>query len=298
VPETSASAAPVLLSRGLGTSRLVAGGWYHEAVLYDGAGSYVARLLPFLREGIARDEAIMVAVAPDRIGLLTEALGADAERVRFVDMRRMGRNPARIIPEWQAFADTTAGRPARGIGEPVWPGRTGDELQECVLHEALLNVAFADAGGFRLLCPYDRARLPDPVLDAARATHPVLDEGGGSCASGCFHVELPAPALSAVPGEARRIVFDGQTLGDVRRAWPTRRPSWRSPTASATRRCWPSTSWPRTASATAAGTAKCTSGATATSWSARCATPVSSTTGWRDGGGRTSSSSAAAGCGW
>ena len=196
----------------------MAGGWHHEAVLYDGAGSYVERLLPFLRAGIGRDEAIMVAVAPDRIGLLTRALGADADRVRFVDMRGMGRNPARIIPAWQAFVDAAGGRPARGIGEPVWPGRTADELQECTLHEALLNVAFADAAAFRLLCPYDRTRLPDRALDSARATHPVIDEGVGGCPSGCFGGELPAPALSAVPGEARRIGFDGQRLGDVRRA--------------------------------------------------------------------------------
>jgi anti-sigma regulatory factor (Ser/Thr protein kinase) len=196
----------------------VAGGWHHEAVFYDGGATYVECLLPALREAIARDAAIMVAVAPDRIGRLTEALGADADHIRFLDMRRIGRNPARIIPEWQAFADAAAGRPVLGIGEPVWPGRTTDELQECELHEALLNVAFADAAGFRLLCPYDRSRLPDRVLDGARATHPVIDEGTGACASGCYHHDLPLPALSAAPGEARRIVFDGQTLCDVRRA--------------------------------------------------------------------------------
>ena len=180
--------------------------------------AYTARLLPFLREGIERDEPIMVAVAPDRIRLLTQALGADAERVRFVDMRRMGRNPARIIPEWQSFVEAVGDRPARGIGEPVWPGRSADELQECQLHEALLNVAFADAGAFQLLCPYDRARLPHRVLARAHATHPVIDEGTGGCTSTCFHGELPVPTLTAVPGAARRIPFDGQTLGDVRRA--------------------------------------------------------------------------------
>jgi anti-sigma regulatory factor (Ser/Thr protein kinase) len=186
--------------------------------MYDGARSYAERLLPFLREGIERDEPIMAAVAPDRIRLLSRALGADADRVRFVDMHRMGRNPARIIPEWQSFVEAVGDRPARGIGEPVWPGRSADELQECQLHEALLNVAFGDAGAFRLLCPYDRARLPRRVLARARETHPLVDEGAGGCTSACFHGELPLPALTAVPGAARRIPFDGHALGDVRRA--------------------------------------------------------------------------------
>jgi anti-sigma regulatory factor (Ser/Thr protein kinase) len=46
----------------------------------------------------------------------------------------------------------------------------------------------------------------------------MVDDGAGGCASGCFHEALPAPTLSAVPGAARRIVFDGHALGDVRRA--------------------------------------------------------------------------------
>jgi len=196
----------------------VAGGWHHEAVLYDGAGSYQDLLLPFIRDGIEREEPVMVAVAPDRIRLLTRALGADAAHVRWADMRQMGRNPARIIPEWQTFVETTGDRPARGIGEPVWPGRTADELQECRLHEALLNVAFADARDFRLLCPYDRRRLPEAAIACAHETHPVVDEGTGACASTCFQAALPAPSLSAVPGAARRIAFDGQALGAVRHA--------------------------------------------------------------------------------
>jgi anti-sigma regulatory factor (Ser/Thr protein kinase) len=196
----------------------VAGGWHHEAVFYDGAGSYLDLLVPFLREGVERDEPTMVAVAPGRIRLLTHALGADAARVRWVDMRQLGRNPARIIPEWQAFLDTAGAGPARGIGEPVWPGRTADELQECRLHEALLNVAFADGRDFRLLCPYDRGRLPEAAIACARETHPAVDEGAGTCASTCFQPTLPAPSLSAVPDAARRIPFDAHALGRVRHA--------------------------------------------------------------------------------
>jgi anti-sigma regulatory factor (Ser/Thr protein kinase) len=192
-------------------------GWHHEAVLYDGPASYLERLLPFVREGLERDEPVMAVVGADRGRLLQRALGEDATRVRLVDMHDVGRNPARMIPEWQSFLELAGERPARGVGEPVWPGRSADELQECRLHEALLNVAFADARDFRLLCLYDR-RLPEAALTCARETHPLVDEGAGSCASTCFQAALPAPSLSVVPGSARRITFDGQALGDVRRA--------------------------------------------------------------------------------
>ena len=43
----------------------------------------------------------------------------------------------------------------RGIGEPIWAERSASELSECQLHESLINLAFADADDFRLICPYD-----------------------------------------------------------------------------------------------------------------------------------------------
>jgi anti-sigma regulatory factor (Ser/Thr protein kinase) len=192
--------------------------FHHEAVLYDGERSYLDRLLPFLREGVAADEPMLVAVGPARIRLLEGALGADAERITFVPMDELGRNPARIIPAWRAFADAAGSRAVRGIGEPVWAGRSQAELDECYLHESLLNVAFANRPSFQLLCPYDTSNLPEPVLQRARASHPCVDEHGTTKPSDHYHTEVPVTGLAAVPGEARRIVFEGPGLGDVRQA--------------------------------------------------------------------------------
>jgi anti-sigma regulatory factor (Ser/Thr protein kinase) len=194
-------------------------GFHHEAVFYDGERTYMDRLLPFLREGIAAQEPILVAVSPARIRLLTDALGADAAQVNFVAMDELGRNPARIIPAWRTFADAAGTSPVRGIGEPVWAGRTQPELDECYLHESLLNVAFAERRDFQLLCPYDTSALSQAVLQRARASHPCLGEhGGATVASDCYHAGLPITSLTAVPGEARRLTFDGPALGSIRRA--------------------------------------------------------------------------------
>jgi anti-sigma regulatory factor (Ser/Thr protein kinase) len=176
------------------------------------------RLLPFLREGAAAQEPMLVAVAPARIRLLSDALGAEADRVTFVPMDELGRNPARIIPAWRAFADAAGTRAVRGIGEPVWAGRSQPELDECYLHESLLNVAFAERASFQLLCPYDTSNLPEPVLQRARVSHPCLDEHGAQVASDHYHAGAVITSLPAVPGVARRLTFDGPALSDIRRA--------------------------------------------------------------------------------
>jgi len=192
--------------------------FHHEAVFYDGERTYMERLLPFLREGAAADEPMLVAVSPAKIQLLSGALGADAEKVTFVPMDVLGRNPARIIPAWRAFADRAVAAAVRGIGEPVWAGRSQAELDECYLHESLLNVAFADRPSFQLLCPYDTGALPDDVLQRARQSHPHVDEHGSTETSDRYHPELTLTAgLPAVPGVARRLTFDGPALGEVRR---------------------------------------------------------------------------------
>jgi hypothetical protein len=145
----------------------------HEALFYAGDDDFVARATPFLREGVRRDEPILVVVSAAKIAMLTESLGEDARRVTFADMAGVGANPARIIPAWREFvASRLPGTSARGIGEPIWAARSAEELVECQRHEALLNVAFAGAESFDLVCPYDTTALPDDVVAEALRSHP------------------------------------------------------------------------------------------------------------------------------
>jgi anti-sigma regulatory factor (Ser/Thr protein kinase) len=148
----------------------------HEALLYRGRDELVAMLMPLIRSGIGAGDSILVALDADAAARLRAALGADASLVTFVDMRSLGRNPARIIPVWTSFVDEHAGhgRGALGIGEPVWPGRSDAELEECELHESLLNVAFAGGPAWRLVCPYDVLHLSEGAIRTAFDTHPVV----------------------------------------------------------------------------------------------------------------------------
>ncbi len=150
-------------------------GFDHEALFYRGAEGFLAGVLPFVREGLAHGEAVVVAEPRDRLELLRDALGEDAEGVDFLDMAGFGANPARIIGVWAAALEkqTAAGRRLRGVGEPAFHGRRELEFVECQLHEQLLNHAFDDGPAWRLLCPYDEVRLPRGVVRAALQTHPI-----------------------------------------------------------------------------------------------------------------------------
>jgi anti-sigma regulatory factor (Ser/Thr protein kinase) len=146
----------------------------HEVLFYAGRAEFVERMAAFTREGIAAGEPVLVMVTGDKVDALREELGPDAAQVEFADMGVVGRNPGRIISAWHDFAREHAGPGVRlrGIGEPIFASRDDDELEECQHHEALINLAFTDAAGFRLMCPYDTESLPPAVIEEARRAHP------------------------------------------------------------------------------------------------------------------------------
>jgi anti-sigma regulatory factor (Ser/Thr protein kinase) len=152
----------------------------HEALFYAGTPDFVAQIAAFIREGLANDEPALVMVTGDKIELLRAELGPDAARVLFTDMGEAGRNPGRIISAWHDFAaeHLARGRTLRGVGEPIWAARSADELAECQQHESLINLAFGQADGFRLVCPYDTDALPAAVIEEARRSHPLILECG------------------------------------------------------------------------------------------------------------------------
>jgi len=173
-----------------GPAEPVASGFHHEAMLYAGDAEFLAGALRFLRDGWERDEPASVIVSARKIALLRDALGADAERVRFTDLRDVGTNPARMIPMWTRFLREAggSGQAMRGIAEPLQAERSAEERLECDRHESLVNLAFANAVDFRLLCPYDVSALDPSAIARAHCTHPfVSDAGGWVRRSAAFH---------------------------------------------------------------------------------------------------------------
>jgi anti-sigma regulatory factor (Ser/Thr protein kinase) len=191
----------------------------HEALLYAGLEEFLRATVPFVRDAVASGEPTLVVVGPEKLEALREQLAGEADGVLFEDMSVVGRNPAHLIPMWQGFvADhSSSTRGVRGIGEPVWVGRSRSELSECARHEALLNLAFNDPN-FWLLCPYDVAGLGAEAMEVARRNHPVLRDQNGVAPSPRFSgtAAVTVEALPNPPTTPVVLGFGPEDLANVR----------------------------------------------------------------------------------
>jgi anti-sigma regulatory factor (Ser/Thr protein kinase) len=193
----------------------------HPALFYEDETGYLEGTVPFVRAGLKAGEPVAVAVPTENLRLIRDALGAEADAVRLLDMREAGRNPGRIIPGvLRAFFDAQpSGTRARIIGEPIWAGRSPTEYPACVQHEALINAAFQGRTA-TILCPYDTKRLSPHVIADAYATHPTLVRGGGAAEDSSAYAPADVVArynepLPAVP-EAPVFAFEAASLSEVR----------------------------------------------------------------------------------
>lgn len=197
----------------------------HHALFYRDADAYLDGIVEFIDPALARDEPVVIAVPEPKLTLLRAQLGDRAGRIELVDMVELGRNPGRIIPAVLAMIERHGKRPLRYVGEPIWAGRTPEEICEATRHEALINLAWPDSE-IRVLCPYDVVSLDDRVLGDAERTHPgvVRDRrlepssayGSGTVPSGCEQ------QLSDPPPWALTRAFEVGDLGRLR-GWVSER---------------------------------------------------------------------------
>ena len=185
---------------------------HHVALFYRGAEQYLSDVTRFVQAGVAAGDHVLVTVPTARADQLHSALSDRYPQVTFMDMTELGRNPARILPAVLAFIDKCGGQRARYLSEPIWPGRSADEIREATRHEAIMNRALASAQ-VATLCAYDRDGLADQVLADARWTHPFLIDGGQQQASPRYHVAPGFPPgtdgpLPEPPADASGTVYE------------------------------------------------------------------------------------------
>lgn len=187
-------------------------GLNHLAYLYDDERDYLSRLSAFARAGLRNAEPVFVSVPGRRAALLREQLAAESPLLRYGAMAETGRNPARLIPELQAFVEEHPGQRVRYIGESIWPGRSDAELCEATRHEALLNLAFATAP-VSIMCPYDVRGLGADVVGSVPHTHPAILQDGqtqpatGYSGRGVVPAECDDP-LPAPPADAQTLGYE------------------------------------------------------------------------------------------
>jgi len=147
----------------------------HDALLYDDREQLVAAAVPFLLDGLAAGDAVVIATSAATASVLRDAVDADP-RVHVLDRGDVyrARTPT-AITTFRRLADERSAegvRHVRVVGEVDF-GETERDWLEWQRYESVINKALADWPLWGL-CIFDTQRLPEPLLESARRTHRSL----------------------------------------------------------------------------------------------------------------------------
>lgn len=157
----------------------------HHALLYETQDDFAGPVTSLLREAVEDGNAALAVTTAENIDLLRAGLGEAAKQVEFAKSREWYSSPVAALGGYRRFvtASITAGtRWVRIVGEPLWPGRTGELVRRWEGYESGINLVFASMP-VTLVCPYDVSSLPDEIIANAHATHPDTMTGEDTLAS-------------------------------------------------------------------------------------------------------------------
>ena len=149
----------------------------HDALLFSSPDELAAATVPFVQEGLAAGDAVVVTASPATADVVRTAVDDDRVRVLPRDVAYGRRTPA-AVTAFRRLTDelaATGARRVRVLGEIEF-GRTEREQLEWQRYEAVLNDALADRPLWGL-CLFDTTRLPEPVLESVARTHPTVVAG-------------------------------------------------------------------------------------------------------------------------
>jgi anti-sigma regulatory factor (Ser/Thr protein kinase) len=191
-PESKAvRAGKQMTMRSVGEASGPASGFVHQALIYGSDQEFMDVVLPFVEEGVARREPVLVAVQGRHVENLGVALGRGSEGLSLYAMEDWYETSARTREKFMRWAveRTARGVRARLVGEPPWALAHPAQVRDWARHESVLNLAFADQP-VSFICPYDARALPGEVLDHARGAHPELVSGEGASGSPSYEEPL------------------------------------------------------------------------------------------------------------
>lgn len=149
----------------------------HNALLYRAEEDLVHEVRQFVEAGQQREEPVLLAFTGASMEALRGALEPVSDGVSLQDIGELAANPSRVLPVLRRWADEYGG-PVRMAGEVMWRGRDVADTAEVIRHDALINLALADAPA-TVLCAYPLDALPDGLLAAVEETHRGVMEAGG-----------------------------------------------------------------------------------------------------------------------
>lgn len=154
----------------------------HQVLEYGSDTEYLSTAIPFLTEGIALSDCVLMVTAERHADLVRGALGNSAEHVEFLDAVEWYSSLRSAAIGYRAVLKERFERGApwiRILGEPVWTGRSEAQLADWFRYELIINLAFASCPA-TIVCTYDARSVPESVLTNARRTHPELAGAGAT----------------------------------------------------------------------------------------------------------------------
>lgn len=212
----------------------------HEAGFYGSDAEFRAMIVPFVEDGLAAGEPVILGYDERRTGLLQGWLH-DPSAVTFVSGDELYGTPTRAISSYERLFQRhlDAGAPGVRLAGEVPHVGNGGRFEGWDRYEAALNVLWAPYP-LRSLCLYDATTVSPAVRDVVERTHPVLGTPSGDrrdndrydgtpvlggLASAPDPIEASAPTAelkNPTPAEARHALeqvadrrVDEQTLTDL-----------------------------------------------------------------------------------
>lgn len=171
----------------------------HRALIYQSDEEFLAATCPFVIEGIARTDCVLVVTKKTQIAGLRDVLGPDARQVEFADAARWYGSPTGAMSGYRRFIEEKFEAGAawiRIVGEPRWAGLSPAEVEVWTRYESMINLSFASSP-VTLMCPYDARGTVGRVILGARRTHPEIMQAGEVTASPAY--QEPEEVLLALP---------------------------------------------------------------------------------------------------
>jgi anti-sigma regulatory factor (Ser/Thr protein kinase) len=196
----------------------------HVGLVVASDDALLAGVLPYVEEGLAAGDTVLLSCPPDTATLISAALG---ERVAAVEsdprICLVGTRVADAMAVTREWLRRAAGRGSgrlRIVGQ-VQFGTAPRDWREGLRYEAAANRLLAP-DPVSALCVFDGRILPPEVLAGAAATHPQLLEGGRLVPSSEFGDQreyaraLPVPREPLEDGGPEFTAVDAPSLADLR----------------------------------------------------------------------------------
>jgi anti-sigma regulatory factor (Ser/Thr protein kinase) len=197
-------------------------GHVHEAGFYRSDDEFLALIVPFVTEGLAAGEPVIIGYDQRKCDLLRAALSRPGE-VTYIADTRLYATPARAIEAYrQQFEDhvATGAEQIRIAGDVPHEGN-GGRFAGWDRYESAVNVTWQDYPVYSR-CLYDATTAADSVRDVVERTHRRLLTPDGGVATSLRYQGVPdfvgvPPAADALESTRPAVALVDAPLKSVRR---------------------------------------------------------------------------------